>query len=241
MSPLSLFTTGLRPNAWFCCALLFLLPGGTSALRAAPQDPELQLIQKQIAEKLITIPTPALDDKRLEIALAHAGVAEWMKVLGADRRWPDIPYAEKKGGAWPPMIHLARVVEMTKAWVNPANPLHRDPKLRSSIDAALGWWLETNPKSTNWFHNEIRGPQYLGQIFILLGDDANPAQRTESLSRIPLSSKLTGQNLGWMTGNAFMRAVLEDNPALARAARDILVANLAVTPNEGLQADSSFH
>ena len=231
----------IRSSVSHIGGLLLALLALASAAPARAQDADLLRIKNQIAERLLA--TPAVKDARFMGAEAkEQGVPEWTRSLAADGSWPDIRYDDKTVGAWSPILHLGRVVELAKAYASPADPLHHDPALRAALHSALGYWFVKDYRSPNWFHNEIRIPQYLGYILIMLGDEITAGERAKGLKRMADSSiKMTGQNRVWLACNVLMKGVLENNVARVQEARDAIEADYAITADEGLQADYSFH
>jgi len=226
------------------CLLAAGILGTTSvvspAQSATERNPELQKIEAQIAERLIA--TTAPKDARFMGNTGPTGAKAWMETITADGNWADIEYEGKSGGAWPPQLHLARVVDMAKAYANPESPLHHDAALKKAIQQALAHWFAKNYKSPNWFHNEIRLPQSMGYILILMGNELTPEERTEGMKLLAQSSiKMTGQNQVWLSANVLMRAVLENNYGLAKKASEAIASNAGITTAEGLQPDFSYH
>ena len=223
----------------FMRALLGLSLAFSPLARAA--DPDLARIQTQIAERLIA--TPAAKDLRFMGAeLKPQGVADWMQSIAPDGSWPDIRYEDKTVGAWSPTLHLSRVVEMAKVFASPSDKLHGAPALLAAIHSALGYWFVKDFHSPNWFHNEIRVPQYMAYIMIMMDANLTAEERTKALAIVARSGiRLTGQNRVWLAGNVLMRGVLQNNPALVQQAREAISDEIVVTDKEGLQADNSFH
>lgn len=52
---------------------------------------------------------------------------------------------------------------------------------------------------------------------------------------------MTGQNKVWLAGNVLIRALLQNDEALVKKARDIIVSEIVLGQKEGIKSDWSFH
>jgi len=107
---------------------------------------------------------------------------------------------------------------------------------------AFDHWLTKDYLNPNWWQNEIGIPKPIAEFLLLMGDEVDPKRREAAL-RIIRRAKIgmTGQNRIWLSGVVLLRSMLQNDPALARTARDTIMAEIQVSTGEGLQADSSFH
>ncbi len=234
ISPLN----GVWRSSLLLCVILFLLAARANLANA--QDDEILHIKKQISELLIATP-PEKDLRFTGKESGKSDIEEWMRSIAADGSWPDISYESRTTGAWQPLLHLARLKEMSLAYVTPSNTLHGDPSLRKAIHSALGNWLEKDYRSFNWFHNDIRVPQYMAHYMFILDSDVSPEERAKALKIISRSSiTMTGQNRVWLAGNVLMRGVLEGNSSLVKKGRDAINEEIVYSETDGLQIDNSF-
>jgi chondroitin AC lyase len=165
----------------------------------------------------------------------------WAGRLQPDGSWTDINYKDQSRDFWKAGAHLDRALAMAKAAAGPA-PQPAKSALRDATLRAAHYWIIHDFRNPNWWQNQIGVPQKMVRILLLLGDSMNPADRAAALKIVDRATlTLTGQNRVWMAGITFRKALVEDDPALARQARDIILAELRVTSQEGLQADWSFH
>ncbi|MDR2849876.1 MAG: polysaccharide lyase 8 family protein, partial [Verrucomicrobiota bacterium] len=169
-----------------------------------------------------------------------------------DGSWPDIQYTAKDRMSWPPMEHLNRL--FTLAWfisygvdVRRGFAEHRrsDADLAAVDQAfvrAFDCWVARDPKSDNWWYNEIGAPQKLYGAMLLaepLLTDGRVEKGCALLARAKLG--MTGQNLVWLSEIVIGRACLQRNAALMAEAFKRIEAEIVVTEKEGIQPDFSFH
>jgi len=235
-SPSFFWPTGaLRLLCGFVC-LAFV-----SHVSVRAQDADLQLIKQQIVERLLN--TPRAQNTRLTEAHPNTqGAESWMAALLPDGRWADIRYDDRTPGGWSAAAHLVRVLEMSKAYTSETDTLHGNPALLQAIHSALGLWLEKDYQSTNWWHNEIGVPMNMASILILLQPELSPDELQKGLQILSRAKiGMTGQNKVWLAGNVLMRALLQNDAALAQEARNVIDEEIVVSASEGLQVDESFH
>ena len=60
------------------------------------------------------------------------------------------------------MLHLERTLSMVRSYRCTACPqLYGKAALLTATQAALHYWVTTNPKNTNWWWNDIGMPEYV--------------------------------------------------------------------------------
>ena len=182
-------------------------------------------------------------------AAANTAKALQSKLL-SNGSWPDVPYANQDRGNWLATAHLARARSMAVAVRSPLSPLVNSSSLLSSVNAALGYWLEHNFRNPNWYWNEIGVPQLLCDTLLLLeGRGLGSSDVQLALSSVGQAQMSTcdgscgGANVADMSTITLQLGLVTGNESLAQSALSRLYANLAVFPQagEGLQTDFSFH
>lgn len=175
--------------------------------------------------------------------LEDASVAGYLKTQRADGTWPDIDYESKQRGSWPTLNHLKRVLVMSQAYVRPDSRFYHQPHVLRAILAGHEHWLKEDYGNPNWWHRCIGIPQTMGRSFILLGDELPPAILQQAQLSVFKRSriKMTGQNRVWLSGIAFMKALLAEDESLMHTAADSIWAELSVSTAEGIQPDGCFH
>lgn len=185
------------------------------------------------------LPDTSISKQELASASKHA------KALQADGSWADIDYNSKQRSLWPTAGHIQRILTMARGYHLSRESGKPDAALLASIHSALDNWIVTDRKCPNWWWNEIGAPQTLGYIMLVLGPDADPAQKASVIEIMKRSnwSKWTGQNLVWGTGIQIHRGLLEQNAKVIRDAYDRTYQEIRVAPlaEEGIMPDASFH
>lgn len=168
----------------------------------------------------------------------------YMASLQSNGAWADIDYASKAITSWMPAQHLERVQEMAIAYMLPGSSLQGLPALHSSLVAALRYWGAHDYRSSNWWHNEIKAPQTLGEILLLLNQGAMPLPvtlRDSLLLRMQRGNmfKQAGANKLDVALHHIYRACITEDTALMRVAVAQVFQPVAFTQEEGLQCDYS--
>jgi len=166
----------------------------------------------------------------------------WAAELQPDGSWSDIDYKDQTRDNWKTAEHLKRTLSMADEAAQLSAGAQPDAKLNAATLRAAHYWISHDFRNPNWWQNEIGVPRTMAEILLLMGDAMTPADKAAALKIVDRATfSRTGQNLVWMAGITFRKALVENDAALAQKARDIILAELAVTPREGLQADWSFH
>ena len=168
------------------------------------------------------------------------------KTMQPDGSWKNIPYQDKEITKWQPNKHLVNLESMIQAYINKESRYFADEKLFEQISHAFQYWYQVDPKSNNWWHNEIATPQALGEMLIMMRNgkkqlDARLEQQLiERMKRGDLA-KQTGANKTDVALHYFYRGLLTDNAELLRFSTTQLFEPIAlVHGKEGLQYDYSY-
>lgn len=166
----------------------------------------------------------------------------YISKMNPDGSFSDINYADKKRSGWEPKYHAERILEMTRLYYSKNSGRYKSPQLKSEIHKALGYWLREKPVSLNWWGNEIGVPKTLGGAFIMLDDELSDEERAGAIDVMSAAKfKMTGQNKVWLAGNVLIRAIMQEDLDLVKAARDTIASEIRVGVGEGIQPDWSFH
>ncbi len=179
----------------------------------------------------------------LSVQLPEAEVARVMGLFDFDRRqWRDIDYTDMSRGGWDMTLHITRIYALAKSYRWEGSPYHLNPELGRLLHLAAGWWFDNRPVNPNWWHNDIGVPKKLAAAMLLIRDELSEKEMEGTL-RVLERSRFgrTGQNKAWLAGNQLMKALLIDDPELAREARRQIEEEIYVTDSEGIQTDWSFH
>lgn len=188
----------------------------------------LQLLARRLRETIL------LESARPEPARTAAVVA----TLAANGRWPDVDYDnELIANDWSPTIHLDRMRELAVAYA------HGDSALAEPLLHALDGWLDANPISRNWWHNQIGAPMGLGNTLLLVEPLLSGDQRRLGAQRLGNQQweDKTAQNLIWVAEVALRYAVIADDEEAAADAFRRIRTEIRIVSGEGVQLDRSFH
>ena len=219
------------------------LPSLSLAAETSSLHDEVRTVEKRIVALLLPRTGPARNSM-----LADA--EKFASTVLADGSWPDIDYESKARSAWVTAGHFQRVFALAAAYRTPGHEGFGAEGLGAEglggmVHNALNFWLERDFQNPNWWWNEIGIPRAAGQVLLLLGEVATPAQIQKGIEILERSRwrKWTGQNLVWGVNNQILRGCLEKNPdvigeAFQRMYEEIRFAKVG---QEGIQRDFSFH
>lgn len=169
-------------------------------------------------------------------------IARYLANMAEDGSWMDINYADTKRSGWEPKQHTERILELAKLYYAPGTRYAGSEKVKQAIHRALKYWFDAKPKCLNWWYNEIGVPKTLGAAFILLEEQLSAEEKAEAVEVMKHAKfGMTGQNKVWLAGNVLVRALLQNDEALVKAARDTIVSEICLGRKEGIKADWSFH
>lgn len=169
-----------------------------------------------------------------------------LATLQANGSWKGIDYTAKTIAKWEPGDHLVKLESLVQAYVTKDSRYFSNDQVLDAITRALKYWYDQDPKSSNWWHNEIATPQAIGELLIQLrnGESRIPADLETSLiermNRGDLA-KQTGANKTDVALHYFYRALLTNNQTLlATSSAELFDPIRLVHYDEGLQYDYSY-
>lgn len=169
-------------------------------------------------------------------------ISHYLSSLSASGTWPDINYADKKRSGWEPKTHAERILELVKLYYSRQTSYYHSPVVEAAIHKALHYWFVTKPVCLNWWYNEIGIPKTLGTAFVLFEEKLTPDEKKNAIAVMGNSKfGMTGQNKVWLAGNVMMRALLQNDEALLRMARDTIASEIVTGGAEGIKDDWCFH
>jgi chondroitin AC lyase len=190
---------------------------------------DVDVLAQHIVADLIQEVTPAI----------RGLVLDDLKRLSANGAWPDINYAHKSGTGWSPLEHPNRLLTMAQVWRADGG---KDDALLAGILSGMDYWLAKDPKSPNWWHNEIGVPRNWGPLMLLMEERLSPAQKEGGRKIMARAGiRMTGQNRIWLAINTLYGALLARDAALVQRCVDEITRTIAVTTAEGVQPDWSYH
>lgn len=150
--------------------------------------------------------------------------------LTADGAWPDIAYEDTAPADWLPRAHLERMRVLARDYPSHARQ-------------ALTGWLQRDPHSDNWWHNQLGTPIALGDTLVLIEGYLHDEQRALGAERLARAvwDGMTAQNLIWAAQAQIRRGVLLDDADILADAFERVKSTVRISTGDGVQPDFSFH
>jgi chondroitin AC lyase len=169
-------------------------------------------------------------------------VNKYLAEMSEDGSWPEIDYASKERGGWPPRNHISRLLIIAKAYQIKGTKFYHKTAVSEKIHLGLNYWLDNDFQCPNWWYPEIGVPQVLAPIMILMEAELSPEQKEKGIKILNRSAiGMTGQNKVWQSGNVLLRNLLLKNEDTIRLAATSIQEELVVSTGEGVQPDWSYH
>ena len=134
-------------------------------------------------------------------ALGASTVSGYLSTLGANGRWTDVDYADTSQTGWSQQLHLNRMLGMARAYASPTHSLNGSAALLAGITKAYDAFVTLDPRSTNWWYNEINTPQLLGGTMLLVQPQLSAAQITSGTAILARAFIPRSTNGGTNTGS----------------------------------------
>jgi chondroitin AC lyase len=160
----------------------------------------------------------------------------------ADGSWPDVDYDDQSNTHWKPSRHLSHLETLARAYRIAEGVYTGDAGVKEACRLGLGYWVERNPISKNWWFNVISSPRQLSAVLLLMADEFPPELVAAAAVLVHKSGfTRTGANLVDEAGNLLVLACATGDEGLLRRAVDHISGEVRVTADEGIQVDDSFH
>lgn len=214
----------------FYIALLVVMPIFSAAQK------NFDLIRSRIISEMFS--------KSNEVQLTKSVLA--YKNINQDGSWNDVKYESTDASKWVPITHLERLQQIAIAYANPNSVYYNNAELYSNLNKGLVYLYQKNPRSTNWWHNDIASPQYLGRILLLMNSTNLPVLadvQNAILSRMQSTQtpfSFTGANKLDIAIHYIYRALITGNEKLMNMAVLEAFQPIEFTIREGLQHDYSY-
>lgn len=173
------------------------------------------------------------------------GTTSLMKMETADGIWPEIDYKCFFRTNWEQVKHLTYVQQMAASYTHPECALYGNEVLFKAIDKALRAWNKYQPKSYNWWYNEISAPKFMANILALLqaGIKQPDPSVLQGLMKMMESSdprKWTGANKQDIAIHHLIRGCVLKNDSIVSINVSEFFEPVKITDNEGIREDLSF-
>ncbi|MDR1737760.1 MAG: polysaccharide lyase 8 family protein [Candidatus Symbiothrix sp.] len=106
------------------------------------------------------------------VSANDATASGYLSSMQTNGSWSDIDYANTAQTDWLPLTHLNRLKPIVLAYTDSRSAHYGSNAVYTKIVAALQYWHDQNPISTNWYNQQIASPQRLGLMLILMRSGA---------------------------------------------------------------------
>jgi hypothetical protein len=166
--------------------------------------------------------------------------------MNSDGSWNDIDY-DIVSSNYPAEIHLNRLINMTIVYRRQGSAYSGSGKLLDKIISGVDFFFNKNPKSTNWWYNDIGAPQKYMIILILLKGKI-PSEQLQHYASF-LEDKTgnpghKGKNRTWISAITIYKGCIEDNFDLIETGFNSIASTIKIVDYheiEGIKIDNSIH
>ena len=223
----------MKKNFIFCL-LLFLTFG--SQLAGAQTTADYNTIMQRVRDDV--------RGRAGSTTTTNSNANVYLSDLQSNGSWADIDYGDSSP-YWKTNTHLMRLQTMALAYTMPSGSLNGNAALYNGIVSALNYWDVSDPKSSNWYNNEIDCPQRLGVILILMRDGTRQLPTTLEGYLIAQMNRgnpaaRTGANRTNIALHFLYRGCLLADPSVATTGTTQAFSVINTTSDEGVQYDQSF-
>ncbi|MGL4333100.1 MAG: hypothetical protein ACRCZQ_02310, partial [Bacteroidales bacterium] len=97
-------------------------------------------------------------DKGMHPDSLDKSVEAFLSLLNNEGAYSDVDYTTNVRTNWVPLKHLDRMILSALAYTNNQSRYYESEQLKQQIDAMLSYWHQAQPRSRNWYQNEIGEP-----------------------------------------------------------------------------------
>src|SRR5688500_13041224 len=120
---------------------------------------DLELIRNRVISDLLQ---PAVDEVHVKSIL---------QAMSPDGSWPDIDYEDVSRTGFEHARHLQNMLNLSRAFKNPASPFHKNAEMKKAALASLDFWLKNDFICDNWWWNEMGTPHAMINTLLVLDTD----------------------------------------------------------------------
>lgn len=182
-----------------------------------------------------------------DVSKTDRETALWLSCLTEKGGWNDVDYACYFRTNWDPNIHLRRLKTIATAYTDSRSAYCGNAVLFKAVKDALAFWVKCDPKSHNWWHNQIAAPQLQAELLALMdnGREKLPDEVVhpilEMMKQRSNPRKWTGANKMDIAVHHLIRGCLLKNDSIVRTNADEIFYPVQIVKAEGIQKDMSYH
>ncbi|MDH8702455.1 chondroitin AC lyase [Dysgonomonadaceae bacterium PH5-43] len=102
------------------------------------------------------------------VSTVSNNVVKYLALLNDDGSFSDIDYKSTAQTNWGPIAHLDRIKNFVLAYTLEDSSYFEDEDIYNKIVNMLIYWQDADPRSTNWYNQQIGAPQRMGILLILM-------------------------------------------------------------------------
>jgi chondroitin AC lyase len=123
-------------------------------------------------------------DELLQYPVNDEQVETIVKEIRPDGTWAGINYEDTSRIGFRHTLHLANLVQMSRAYKKKGGKLYGNREVRRAINLSLNFWLDHNFICENWWNNEIGTPNDLTSVLLVMDKDldAEQVRRTSAIT-----------------------------------------------------------
>ena len=170
-----------------------------------------------------------------------AGISALITSQSPDGTWNDVNYPDSSITVWQPETHVTRLRQMAAVYrAEKCSPAQNEALLKK-ISLGLTAWYRINPRSQNWWYNDIGKQLSLGPLGILLEDKLPKNLVDQIISDLADSfGDYTGQNKLWFSEQIVWKGCLSNDPQMLERGADAIKSGIQIYTTEGIMPDYSF-
>ena len=138
----------------FCCFML-----GETFLCAD----DIDVLQSRLREEYVN-------------TTSYSSAGSYLSSQQSDGSWDDIDYGDTSQTSWKPGKHLSRLTYLSAVYAHPDSSYTNSAAVKDAVSKGLDYWFSRNPRSNNWWYNEISGPGKMAKVLIIMEPHLTPTQ-----------------------------------------------------------------
>ncbi len=211
------------------------------AQAAKPDNVFSQIIQNMVRQ----------ETEETDITHNDRQTSTYLQLLDSQGAFTDIDYNSHAQTLWKPMDHIKRMKEMAVSYITPQSRYYGNKRLHKVLVKMLSHWYAANPRSTNWWCQEIGWPQPMGLTLALLRTGKHPVpeeleakilERMKQISKGPdqKGSQGTGANKMDIALQWIYRTCLQADEKNLQFAVQQFYYPIRFNTGQGIQSDYSY-
>ena len=221
------------------------------SLVKANETDQIQEIKNRLKTYFLELDT--IDDGAKVDTCCVSKASDYLALIQDDGSFNDVDYASTQSGAngkaWDPYLALDRLQAIAIAYNKAGNSLYQKQEAVDKLELALTHWASVNPRSTNWWENQVGVQLRFSRIALfmedVISDKSMNIMLTKLIEKTPVKYG-TGQNNLWFDQNHVYYALLKKDSSKLHDMVNYylnycLVTQLDDNTAEAVQVDNSFY